>query len=102
MCAEKNSKLPIIEDFHIAVGDMQSVDENLSTFAGHLKVLNSALSAQGTQQLILVDEICGSTDPEEGSALAKAFILKYLENNCFAIITSHLSPLKTGWEQTAD
>lgn len=97
ICAESGSTLPFFKELFVAVGDLQSVDENLSTFAGHLKVLNESLKAKGNDRLLLIDEICGSTDPEEGAALARSFITKYSENDCFAVITSHLSPLKTGW-----
>jgi DNA mismatch repair protein MutS2 len=48
--------------------------------------------------LLLIDEICGSTDPEEGTALARAFIQAYARNGSFGVITSHLGPLKLGWD----
>lgn len=99
ICAEKNSVLPFFQNIATSIGDSQSVDEDLSTFAAHLKSLDAAMKLQGTDNLILVDEICGSTDPEEGSALARAFIETYAQNQVFAVITSHLSPLKTGWKQ---
>jgi DNA mismatch repair protein MutS2 len=69
----------------------------LSTFAAHLKILGEAAEVKGSENLLLIDEICGSTDPEEGSALARSFILTYAANHVFGIITSHLGPLKTGW-----
>lgn len=97
ICAEKNSKIPFFINIVTGIGDSQSVDEDLSTFAAHLKTLDSALKLTGHQNLILIDEICGSTDPEEGSALARSFIEHYAKNSVFGIITSHLSPLKTGW-----
>ena len=92
------SKLPFLNEITAAVGDEQSVDENLSTFAAHLKKLDRATHSVGPNELILIDEICGSTDPEEGSALARSFIEVYLENKCYAIITSHLSALKKDWD----
>lgn len=100
ICASPTSKLPFFREVRIGIGDSQSVDENLSTFAAHLKILNSATQISGADCLILVDEICGSTDPEEGSALARAFIEKFSQQNIFAVITSHLGPLKTGWKDT--
>lgn len=100
IAAMENSRLPFFKDLHIGIGDAQSVDDNLSTFAAHLKTLNVAAQLQGPKFLLLLDEICGSTDPEEGSALAKAFIEKFSINGVFAVITSHLSPLKVGWENT--
>ena len=97
ICAAPGSQLPFFKEIVVGIGDSQSVDEDLSTFAAHLKILDLAAQKNGTQTLILVDEICGSTDPEEGSALARSFIEEYERNEVFAIITSHLSPLKTGW-----
>ncbi len=100
ICASANSRLPFFENIVVGIGDSQSVDENLSTFAAHLKILDEAAKAHGSNTLILIDEICGSTDPEEGSALARSFIEEFEKNEVFAVITSHLSPLKTGWSET--
>ncbi|MGE0764767.1 MAG: endonuclease MutS2, partial [Bdellovibrionales bacterium] len=98
ICAEEGSSLPFFTSLHVAVGDSQSVDAQLSTFAAHLSILNQATKAQGSSELLLIDEICGSTDPEEGSALARSFIETYAQNQVFGVITSHLSPLKMGWK----
>ncbi len=97
ICAEEGSTLPFFKEMIVAIGDSQSVDEELSTFAAHLKMLDHATRFQGSDQLILIDEICGSTDPEEGSALARSFIETLSANNVFSVITSHLGPLKSGW-----
>jgi DNA mismatch repair protein MutS2 len=99
ICAAPGSSLPFFHEVVVGIGDSQSVDENLSTFAAHLKILEQASHKKGSQTLILIDEICGSTDPEEGSALARSFIEEYDKNDVFAIITSHLSPLKAGWSE---
>lgn len=97
ICADEGSTLPFFKGLHIAVGDDQSVDAALSTFAAHVTVLNEALSYKGPDQLLLIDEICGSTDPEEGSALGRSFLEAYAANGVFGVVTSHLGPLKTGW-----
>ncbi len=47
----------------------------------------------------MIDEICGSTDPDEGAALARGFIHHYAYQGAFGLITSHLGPLKMGWEE---
>lgn len=100
ICAAAGSVIPFFKEIVTGIGDSQSVDEDLSTFAAHLKILDKASQLRGFHNLILIDEICGSTDPEEGSALARAFIEKYAANQVFAVITSHLSPLKMGWTDT--
>ncbi len=97
VCADKGSKIPFFKNIIAAVGDSQSVDSQLSTFVGHLKALNQAVLVAAPDALVLVDEIAGSTDPEEGSALARAFINYYARAQMFGVITSHLGPLKMGW-----
>lgn len=97
ICCAQGSVMPFFTNIVTGIGDAQSVDEDLSTFAAHLKILDQASNLKGYQNLILIDEICGSTDPEEGSALARAFIERYATNQVFGVITSHLSPLKLGW-----
>lgn len=99
ICASESSKLPFFTEILIGIGDSQSVDEELSTFAAHLKILTKAAAMKGANHLILIDEICGSTDPEEGSALARSFIESFSKNNVYAVITSHLGPLKAGWTE---
>lgn len=97
ICASDSSELPFFSHIQIGIGDSQSVGAELSTFAAHLKILQASVQLKGLNNLILIDEICGSTDPEEGSALARAFIERFSSNQVFSIITSHLGPLKTGW-----
>lgn len=99
IAAGEGSRLPFFDRIHIGIGDAQNVGEELSTFAAHLKILDAATRLQGRRNLILVDEICGSTDPEEGSALARAFIEAFSNNEVFAVVTSHLGPLKSGWSE---
>jgi DNA mismatch repair protein MutS2 len=95
--ASDDSKIPFFETIFVSIGDTQSVGEHMSTFAAHLNTLTKALNAKGRNNLILVDEICGSTDPEEGAAIAKSFIEHYAQNNAYGVITSHLGPLKQIW-----
>lgn len=97
ICAGERSQIPFFKVLFTAIGDSQSVDSQLSTFAAHLNLLNAAAIAEGDGHLILVDEICGSTDPEEGSALARSFLEHYAKKGMLGVVTSHLGPLKEGW-----
>ncbi len=97
ICASGESSMPFFKNILVSIGDAQSVGEDLSTFAAHLKMLSEAAALSGPDSLVLIDEICGSTDAEEGSALARAFIEEFSEKHLVAVITSHLSPLKSGW-----
>lgn len=98
ICAGRGTRIPFFKKLLITLGDSQSVDAHLSTFAAHLKSLNKAAAQSGPDTLLLIDEICGSTDPEEGAALARGFIESYSEHKVFAVITSHLSQLKLAWD----
>ncbi len=42
LCSSEESKLPFFKNILIGIGDSQSVDEELSTFAAHLKILQSS------------------------------------------------------------
>lgn len=98
ICAAENSKMPFFKGLQVGIGDSQNIGEELSTFAAHLKILSKSATLRGPQNLILIDEICGSTDPEEGAALGRGFIESFAAAGVFAVITSHLGPLKAGWK----
>ena len=99
ICADPQSEISSFKDIFVSLGDEQNLEENLSSFGGHLKKLSAATQLKGPQTLILVDEICGTTEAQEGSALARAFIEEFQNNKVFSIITSHLAPLKAHWNQ---
>jgi len=76
------------------IGDEQSLQENLSTFAGHLRRLKEMLESATAQSLVLIDELGSGTDPEEGAALSQAILEALLEKGVKGLVTTHLSPLK--------
>ena len=59
-----------------------------------METLAAILAEAGPGTLALIDEIGGATDPEEGSALAVAFLEAYLESGGRALATTHLSGVK--------
>ncbi len=98
-CAQASSLVPFFKNITSIIGDNQSVGESLSTFEAHLRLLDSCTKLKSATEFVLIDEICGSTEAGEGSALARAFIEEYSKYGIIAIITSHLGPLKTGWDK---
>ena len=76
------------------IGDEQSLQENLSTFAGHLRRLKEMLEEATPTSLVLIDELGSGTDPEEGAALSQAILEALLERGVKGMVTTHLSPLK--------
>ncbi len=99
VCAHGSSVIPFFNTIKVLIGDHQSVEESLSTFAAHLKALDSCSTLKGPKNLILIDEICGSTEAGEGSALSRAFIERISANKVKGFVTSHLGPLKAGWSE---
>ncbi len=76
------------------VGDDQSIEQNLSTFSSHIKNIVFITENADEKSLVLIDEIGAGTDPDEGSALARAVIEFLLNKNSKGIITTHYSMLK--------
>ncbi|HBJ98179.1 MAG TPA: hypothetical protein DDY82_03830, partial [Clostridiales bacterium] len=76
------------------IGDEQSIENSLSTFSSHLKNIIEMAEKCTSKSLILLDEIGGGTNPDEGIALAKALFDKFVQTKCFGIITTHYSALK--------
>jgi len=76
------------------IGDEQSLQENLSTFAGHLRRLKEMLEETTRESLVLIDELGSGTDPEEGAALSQAILEALLARGVKGMVTTHLSPLK--------
>ena len=90
--ADEGSSVPFFDEFYADIGDEQSIESQLSTFAGHLKQIKSALEAEGNV-LVLLDELMSQTSVEEGSALAAA-VLDDLRKKGIVLATTHNENLK--------
>lgn len=95
-----HSKIGTIHSVFAAIGDQQSIENDLSTFSSHLENLKEIAEKAGPQSLVLVDEIASGTDPDEGTALAMAFIEHLTKVGSLNIVTTHLSALKAFAYQT--
>lgn len=72
---------------------MKSLEQNLSTFSGHISQLCKMLEVASKESLVLIDEIGSGTDPSEGVALS-ASILQYLKDRVnLAVVTTHYADL---------
>lgn len=95
VAAAEGTIIPIVDDFHVLIGDDQSVLEHLSTFSAYLVRLKRVLARASERSLVLLDELGSGTDPEEGAALAASVIEHLLASGALMIITTHLSALKS-------
>ncbi|MBE8221906.1 MAG: hypothetical protein HAW60_04165 [Bdellovibrionales bacterium] len=101
ICVSKNSEIIFFKNIHLILNDEQSLSQGLSSFSSHISSLNQACKLKGHQSLVIVDEICSSTNPEEAVAISKSFIEHYLSQNIFSLISSHLSQLKYSWKDSS-
>ncbi len=88
-------RVPFFDSFFVDLGDPQSIEEHISSFSGHVLKMKRILEGVGPKSLILVDEMNSATDPEEGAALAMAFVQTLLKiEGAILIATTHDPKLK--------
>ncbi|MBN1487654.1 MAG: endonuclease MutS2 [Anaerolineae bacterium] len=88
------SVISCFEHIYVDIGDEQSIEQNLSTFSGHLSNILSFLEEVDHRDLVLLDELGAGTDPAEGSALARSLLESFRERRCTALVATHYPELK--------
>jgi len=99
--ALSGSKISIFKDIFADIGDEQSIEQSLSTFSGHVIQLVSILKQADSKSLVLLDELGAGTDPQEGSALARAVLTHLLQRKITSLIATHYPELKAYAHTTA-
>ncbi len=89
-----DSEMGIFHEIYAEIGDEQSLDNNLSSFSGHIRQLAEILRVTGPRDLVLIDEIAAATDPREGEILGREIIQDLIEKKSTFIITTHYSGIK--------
>ena len=88
------TRIPVMRRFFADIGDEQSVEDDLSTFAAHLANLREIVERADETTLVLIDEMGTGTDPDEGAALSAAVLEALAEQGARVVVTSHLGQLK--------
>ena len=94
VCCGEGSRVPLYEGIVADIGDAQEIRQSLSTFAGHLVRIREGLERAGPTTLVLLDELGGGTDPDEGAALGHALLEHLLERGVPTLVTTHIGRLK--------
>lgn len=92
--AEDGTTVPLYDRVCADIGDEQEIRQNLSTFASHLVRVSAALEHAGPESLVLLDELGGGTDPDEGGALGTAILETLLARRVPTLVSTHIGKLK--------
>lgn len=96
--ADQGSRIPFFEKVFADIGDQQDIQQDFSTFSAHMRNLREILQAASQGSLVLLDELAGSTDPQEGAALGLAVLERLMEKGALVVATTHYPQLKA-WAQ---
>lgn len=92
--AAPDSQLPLLRSLFADIGDEQNLEQNLSTFSGHMTRIAAAVEQAGKGSLLLLDELGSGTDPAEGSAIGVAVLEHLGRCGALAVVSTHHDALK--------
>ena len=67
--AKEGSRIGQFSHLEADIGDEQSIEQNLSTFSGHVKRIIEMLEIADEASLFLIDELGAGTDPMKAQRL---------------------------------
>jgi DNA mismatch repair protein MutS2 len=93
--AADGTVVPLVDDLFVDVGDEQSLESDLSTYAARLRNMRAMLDGATARSLVLMDELGAGTDPEEGAALGIALLTEIGARRAFCLASTHHGAFKT-------
>lgn len=92
--ASPETRLPVFDQVFADIGDEQSIEQTLSSFSWHMGNMIRIINNTTERSLVLLDELGTSTDPAEGSALARSILRHFLSSKILTVATTHYADLK--------
>lgn len=92
--AAAGSEVCAFKNVFCDLGDSQSIEDSLSTFSSHITNVIDVCNRADGDSLVLIDELGGGTNPDEGQALARAVTEHLIKAGSKGIITTHFTALK--------
>jgi DNA mismatch repair protein MutS2 len=91
----QSAHIALVNRILVSVGDDQSEQNGLSSFASEMVKINEMVEASINKEnvLVLVDELARTTNPTEGRAIVNAVAEIFNENQTLSVITTHYSGL---------
>jgi DNA mismatch repair protein MutS2 len=86
--------VPLFSNIFALIGDEQDISMELSSFTAHMYGIKDLYDHAAGNELILIDEVGGATEPQEASALAMGIIDAFREKGCKVVVTTHLNLIK--------
>jgi DNA mismatch repair protein MutS2 len=76
------------------IGDPQSIERDLSSFAAHIVKLKEIIELSNYNTLVIIDEIGTGTDPREGEALGVAILKEIASRDAKICVATHYTLIK--------
>ncbi len=92
--AREGTEIQLFTRIMVDIGDEQDIKGRISSFSGHMLRIKAIVDSASRGDLVLLDELGGATDPEEGSALAMAVMDELISRGAQVLVTTHLTHLK--------
>lgn len=79
------------EEIYFCIGDEQSIEKGLSSFAAEMKSIDAVIKASrsGRKILALIDEPARTTNPTEGTALVQSLLRVLCGGDIGLVMTTH-------------
>ena len=92
--AREGSEIRLFTRIMADIGEEQDIRGRISSFSSHMMRIKTIIENAAEGDLVLLDELGGATDPEEGSALAMAILDELIQKEAKVVVTTHLTHLK--------